>query len=240
MLALTSAVAEARLRNAAAWLPRVFPSSWPSVMVALELMDAQYMTGNIDWQGAILTRRRSFQERGYVHLPDIITEPIRSQLYTYALNIAATGGMQTEDWVPNAVGAYGTPMMEELLLQLLPRVEQEAGLALYPTYTYFRIYQRGSILERHKDRESCEISLTICLGYKAAAPWPFWIEHNGGNTCIQMLPGQGTLYRGSDYFHWRELFTGDLTAQAFLHYVNRNGPYSSFKFDKRQGLTLPR
>ena len=42
-------------------------------------------------------------------------------------------------------------------------MEKETGLKVLPTYTYARIYKTGDILERHKDRPSCEISTTVNL-----------------------------------------------------------------------------
>ena len=39
-------------------------------------------------------------------------------------------------------------------------MQKETGLQLIPTYSYARIYKKGDILKRHKDRPSCEISTT--------------------------------------------------------------------------------
>ena len=39
------------------------------------------------------------------------------------------------------------------------------GLNLKPTYSYWRLYKTGDVLKRHKDRPSCEVSTTLCLGY---------------------------------------------------------------------------
>jgi hypothetical protein len=44
------------------------------------------------------------------------------------------------------------------------------------------------------------------------------------------------VYRGCEVEHWREEFRapqGSYHVQVFLHYVDANGPYSEFKFDKR-------
>ena len=50
-------------------------------------------------------------------------------------------------------------------LKCLPDMEKATGLKLYPAYTYARIYKKGDILKRHKDRFSCEISTTMNLGW---------------------------------------------------------------------------
>ena len=37
---------------------------------------------------------------------------------------------------------------------MLPVMAKETGLNLIPTYSYARIYKKGDILKRHKDRPS--------------------------------------------------------------------------------------
>ena len=65
--------------------------------------------------------------------------------------------------------------METLLLRCLPQIEKSTGLKLYPSYAYARIYKKGDILKRHKDRFSCEISATLNLG---GDPWPIFLSPN--------------------------------------------------------------
>ena len=76
-----------------------------------------------------------------------------------------------EDWgswedeqVPNTYAHYADIAMETLLLQTQPKMEKITGLELIPTYSYARIYKKGDILKRHKDRFSCEVSTTAHLG----------------------------------------------------------------------------
>ena len=63
--------------------------------------------------------------------------------------------------IPNTYSQYANMAMETLLLKCLPDMEKATGLKLYPAYTYARIYKKGDILKRHKDRFSCEISTTM-------------------------------------------------------------------------------
>src|SRR5262249_2234011 len=85
--------------------------------------------------------------------------------------------------------AYADPLMEVLLEGLRRTVEHATGLSLFPTYAYFRVYKRGDVLERHRDRPSCEISVTLNLGCGPDEPWPIWIEGPMGTACITMRPG---------------------------------------------------
>ena len=41
------------------------------------------------------------------------------------------------------------------------------------------------------------------------------------------------VYSGCELEHWREPYEGTQQIQCFLHYVNSNGKYKDYKFDKR-------
>ena len=49
-------------------------------------------------------------------------------------------GTWTDQQVPNTYSHYGDPVMETLMMKVLPRMEKETGLKLLPTYSYARIY----------------------------------------------------------------------------------------------------
>ena len=163
-------------------------------------------------------------------------------------------GTWTDKQVPNTYSHYADMVMETLLMKVLPKMQQETGLQLIPTYSYARIYKRGDILKRHKDRPSCEISTTLNLG---GSSWPIFIDGTGANNVIDeykniVKPGapEGTkvlidvgdmlVYSGCELEHWREPFEGDICGQVFLHYNHVNGPFAEKnKFDGRPMLGLP-
>jgi hypothetical protein len=179
----------------------------------------------------------SFARDKYVVLRDLVSGPARAFLYQYAVKAARDGRLAKGDsLVPKAPCRGADPFMEWLLGRLCPRIEVESGMRLFPTYSYFRVYGDGDELQRHQDRPSCEISLTLSLGYKAAEAWPIWAEVNGIARSVALEPGEAMLYRGIELPHWRDKFTGDHAAQVFLHYVDQNGPYKEWKFDKRPRL----
>ena len=132
-------------------------------------------------------------------------------------------------------------------------MEKATGLKLYPAYTYARIYKKGDILKRHKDRFSCEISTTMNLG---GDPWPIYLEPNpekGGvkpgigyvsdNTKgvkVDLKQGDMLVYSGCELEHWREEFTGKDCAQVFLHYNKASSKTAKEnQYDKRPFLGLP-
>jgi len=150
-------------------------------------------------------------------------------------------GTWTDTQIPNTYTHYADPVMETLLVKMLPVMKQHTNLDLIPTYSYARAYKKGDELKRHKDRPSCEISTTINLG---GDPWPIFVEPSGetGKEGIKVLleVGDMLVYSGCELEHWREPFDGNICGQVFLHYNHVNGPFADKnKFDGRPMLGLP-
>ena len=82
-------------------------------------------------------------------------------------------GVWNDAQVPETYSHYSDIVMETLLVKLLPIMEKETGLKLNTNYSYARIYKKGDVLHRHKDRFSCEISTTMHLG---GGCWPIYLE----------------------------------------------------------------
>ena len=114
-----------------------------------------------------------------------------------------------------------------LLHFLKPRMEEETGLELSPTYCYTRIYLPGCDLKRHKDRAACEISASLTMEYNYVDKnykWPLCME----NMPLLIEKGDAVIYKGCEIEHWRPIFTQPQPSwyhQVFIHYVNKNGPY---------------
>ena len=179
--------------------------------------------------------------------------------WMYKNNITYDNGMLgtwTDRQVPNTFSCYADQVMETLLMKVLPKMKQETGLQLVPTYSYARVYKKGDILHRHKDRPSCEISCTLHLG---GDPWPIFIDGTGADnilsgrettTIVKPNAPEGTkvildvgdmlVYSGCELEHWREPLEGNTCAQVFLHYNHVNGPFAEKnRFDKRPMLGIP-
>ena len=131
---------------------------------------------------------------------------------------------------------YGDILAETLLLSIKKNIEDRIGLELIPTYGFFRLYKKGNDLELHKDRNSCEISLSLCIGYEEGEQWPLYINE----TPIYQEPGDMVIYRGLDIPHWRKPLEGEYHAQVFMHYNDLNGPIGTlWAYDTRPFIGLP-
>ena len=145
-----------------------------------------------------------------------------------------------DDLVPSVYTHYADMVMETLLVKVLPIIKEKTNLDLIPTYSYARIYENGAILRRHKDRPSCEISTTLNLG---GDNWPIYLDPTGNSgeegIQIDLNPGDMLIYSGCDLEHWRHNFDGNLCAQVFLHYNNKNGRFGETnKLDGRPVLGI--
>ena len=123
---------------------------------------------------------------------------------------------------------YGDSIFDSLMLKKQQLMEKETGKKLLPTYAFWRCYTKYSILEKHSDRPSCEISVTVNIKGDGTA-WPIFIE----GTPLNLESGDAAIYLGCELDHWREEFKGDHQFQTFLHYVDAEGKNKEHYMDKR-------
>ena len=199
----------------------------------------------------------SFQKNKYCVIKEAIPKQIAEFVYNYFLmkrQVARTFfdtryispfttefGVWNDEQVPNTYSHYADIAMETLLLRCLPIMEKTTKLKLYPAYSYGRVYKKGDILKRHKDRFSCEISTTMNLG---GDNWSIYLEPSGQTDKkgikVDLKPGDMLVYRGCDLEHWREKFKGKQSVQVFLHYNNQKTEGAKDNiFDRRLHLGLP-
>jgi hypothetical protein len=164
-------------------------------------------------------------------------------------------GTRTDKQVPGCYTKYADWVMETLLMYMIPIMKAKTGLELIPTYTYTRLYEKGNILKRHKDRPSCEVSTTLHLG---GDEWPIFLDPSGQDFVIDeyknihkpgapkgvqvdLKVGDMLIYSGCELEHWREPFEGNVCSQVFLHYNHANGPFSKTNLlDGRPLLGVPK
>lgn len=185
---------------------------------------------------------KTFESKGYCVVKSALSKEIVDFVTQYALFDEMQDFQPDPAQVPGAHSKYSDPAMETILIKLHETMEKNTGLTLYPTYSFYRVYRPGDILHPHTDRESCEISATVCFNYNYpdddSYTWPITID--GYDVVLE--PGDMVIYRGIDLTHSRNLFSLNSEeawhVQGFFHYVNVQGPYASFKWDKRLSLGL--
>lgn len=205
-----------------------------------------------------------FKLNRYLELTSLLPKDVCKIATKYALikeQVEFSPELGADAQVHGAHSVYGDTLMETLMFFTKAHAEKLTGLELAACYTYYRVYRPGSVLARHKDRPSCEISMTTCLGfnYVDTDPGYNWgmyvdpespkiphgpngefISNNQPGKMIQQTPGDSILYRGCEVEHWRDPLIGGpgtYQVQAFFHFINKNGPYyPKFEYDGRPGL----
>jgi hypothetical protein len=213
----------------------------------------------------------SFKKNKFLIEKNVLAPDVAQFIYEYFLLKRKTANtffktnyipLNSPEWgtwkdaqVPNTYSIYGDILMEVLLAKILPFMEKKTKLKLSPNYSYARIYKKGDVLKRHKDRFSCEISTTLNLG---GDPWPIYLSpkenvgvpnlekgittsSNVKGIKVNLKPGDMLIYRGMELEHWREEFIGENCAQVFLHYNDlSNKKAKNNLFDNRIHLGLPK
>ena len=208
----------------------------------------------------------NFKKDRYTVIKNIISKDLAQFLFNY-LNVKKqvfytmrrvnyispfdhSYGVHGDFQVPDTWSCYGDIAMDTLLLKCQNEIEKKTKLKLISTYSYARLYKKGDILKRHKDRESCEITTTLFLGVDK---WPIFLDTNKkhgkfdgddyipGNSKgkkIDLNQGDILVYYGNDLEHWREKFNKKECGQVFFHF-NTSSNKNPNTFDGRPHLGLP-
>lgn len=186
------------------------------------------------------TSSEYFKEKKYTIVDSAVPKDICENLTAYILDLVENNKTIKDPQCPLSESIYGDPMLDVLLEDVRPTIERATGLNLIPTYSYARKYVPGDELKPHTDREACEISATLTLGYEGDL-WPIHVstddkvENDIGEILIEV--GSMVVYRGMEINHWREPYTqGKWQCQVFLHYVDADGPHKNLKYDGRESL----
>jgi hypothetical protein len=150
---------------------------------------------------------------------------------------------------------YADTLMETLLDMSTPVVENLVKRKLYPSYSFLRMYDKGSDLEVHIDRDGAEYTVALALGeFPIGKPYTLYVGEEDSTSDYKYFRGKGDLqplkitskfnmvrnnagiFQGRNVLHWREICTHDHFFTVFFHYVAQDGPLAKHKFDSRNML----
>lgn len=203
-----------------------------------------------------------FEKNGYFIVKNFLNKQTTDILYEfsklYVLNkvekLENYKNLFSEDWDGKfgdaqcfSYSEYGNPIMDSILKYSLETLKEKTKKNLIPTYSYWRFYEKDDKLEKHIDRESCEISATINLGcdYSNLKEnkkyiWPIFLKNkNNEEVTINLNIGDMLIYTGCELEHWRNNLKGLNQTQLFIHYNDKNGRYNILN-DGRKNLGLPK
>jgi len=186
----------------------------------------------------------AFKEKGYQVIREFLEPSFVEFIQQYFfVRINAGQAILGDIQAPNSYGFYADPLIETILENSCKNIGEVIGIELLPTYSFTRLYGKDDELLKHKDRPSCEISATISLGIPENTNInPLFFSKTGcenDSDKVLLNPGDMCIYRGCDIWHWREKFYQNWYLQSFLHYVDSNGQYKDWIYDKRPYLAMP-
>lgn len=167
-----------------------------------------------------------FQKNKVLYVKGVVPKELCYFLTNVLIRQAVVSPRDGDSQIPNAKSIMDHEVVFETLQERLwPTVEELVGEELIPTYSYARLYSNGDVLEPHKDRPACEVSMTIQLGRSHNYAWPIYME----GCRADMVEGDAVIYQGCDIEHWRNKCDGPedyYSGQVFIHFVRANGPFA--------------
>ncbi len=172
-------------------------------------------------------------DNNYIIIPNFISNYRANKLKDEFVEFSQKNNLEGDCQIPTSSSDYNYISFLELLCEKTPEVSEILEETVLPTYTYARVYKNGSVLKKHSDRDSCEISLTLHLG--GDKPWLIWIKTpEGEDRSVELNPGDAMMYLGTVAEHWRDQYVGEEYVQVFLHYVRSRGDCAYTYFDKER------
>jgi alkylated DNA repair dioxygenase AlkB len=154
----------------------------------------------------------------------LMPAPQREALQDYYEQLIRSGGWALGDsQVPGRYGWQNEPIARFVHHQLAEAVGRLAGEPVRPSYCYVSAYRSGATLNRHRDREQCEFTVSLLLGESGEDPadrWPLHLDARGSERVLTQEAGDAVFFRGTEVAHWRPpLDVGHTYTSLLLHYV---------------------
>jgi hypothetical protein len=209
-------------------------------MVSRQIRNSDFGAGMRRRSGAYYVRTaRTFRQNRYLLVKRMLPETILQYLKVYYAILTANNRFWNDSQCPLSLSLGGDAALDAVLEWVRPEVSRLVRLDLAPTYSFTRQYAKGDVLARHRDRPSCEISVTASIQIPTrAGPSVLHLKPpKFEETTVEMFEGDGCVYAGSEVEHWREPFRVDGYIQLFLHFIDKHGlNYPALTFDGRECL----
>ena len=186
-----------------------------------------------------------YHSEGFGIIPNYVDKQYISLIRDY-LSVRFNAGHAASDatapdvTLPNTIGIYCDPLADTILARGVDVVSKFIGEEVLPTYSYSRLYAKGDLLNRHRDRPACEISISLHIARPnntGISPLIFSHKQDGSDGKYIFLDvGEAAIYNGIDVWHERPAFDQEWYMQMFLHYVRKNGPHADCLLDGRPCL----
>lgn len=178
------------------------------------------------WRARCAAAAAQIASEGYAVLRDIVNPFALAALRHYYRGLEREGYLSYGDaQVTTRRVLHNERASRCLHLQLVPLLNRIVPAPIKASYAYLAVYEPGSVLARHKDREQCEWNLSIPFDSDPEtdrrSAWPIHLVATDGRPrAIRLGMGDGVLYRGTEVEHWRDAQpAGRRSTVCFFHFV---------------------
>jgi hypothetical protein len=174
--------------------------------------------------------RQELQSERHTVLRLVIPPLEVAALRQYYRDAIAEGFFEPSDaeW-PNRSFSSRDGIAQFFHAQLADLVSEIAGARFKPSFQFFASYREGAELRPHRDREQCELAMSILLDFSPepvdASPWPLFVQPPQADSPTPIAQGIGdaVLYYGREVRHHREMLkSSDYSSSWFFFYVHEN------------------
>jgi hypothetical protein len=154
-----------------------------------------------------------FSEFGYTYFENILSKEDCEHFAEIILKNKNENKMSYEggsDFSPssfygNSYGLGGISIMEEMMRNIQPKVENQIGVKIKHANSFSRIYYNGGTLNSHIDRQGLDYTMSITLRSNLDKEWPLYFKDLKNNVIkLNINEGDGGLILGTKLEHWRE------------------------------------
>ncbi|HEY9838877.1 MAG TPA: hypothetical protein V6D23_00375 [Candidatus Obscuribacterales bacterium] len=168
------------------------------------------------------------EQQAWLVLPKLFSPLLLATLRAYLRASYANGFFQDDNQDSGRDTCHNEPLMQLLHRELLPGINQIVPAPVKASYCYLAIYNGGAVLPRHIDRKLCAWNLSLVLDLEPETSgrqvWPIYLEMAPGDVrAVYLEMGDGVLYQGSRFPHWRNALPADhRVAVCFFHFVTED------------------
>jgi hypothetical protein len=178
------------------------------------------------WRNTLTKAKEHFVSNDYVNIAGLMHPQQLRALAGYYREVVSSFPAIGDSQCSLRYGLHNESLSRFVHVQFAPLVETLVDRPVVPSYTYLASYRGGAALERHTDREQCEITAGLLLDYEPSesgrSQWPLFLETPRGERAIFQEIGDTVVFRGRILPHWRDsLPDGHRSETLLLHYVFR-------------------
>lgn len=177
------------------------------------------------------------RQNNYQIIENFIEEDFVDFIQDY-YSLKVNSGLHTVDENKFTYGYcfHNDSLMETILQNSCEAISEIIGIKLLPTYSLVHLHMNGDSFENNKN-ESSEISAILSLGNSGDdEDFIYFAKTKSNIKELNLSKGDLLVYRNMNFDCWREPIKNKWLLESVLNFVDSEGHYSEYIYDKRPYL----